>query len=166
VKPAGGEMRRKPGLLGFFGLSGLNQLALAESLVTLAFVSMAIKLAPFRSVVKLLSKAGEARPATTPEERTEVIRCRWAVERLAALVPWRTVCFQKGLALHMMLRRRHIASILHYGVMQNEARGLAAHVWISERDRIIMGGEIAADYSELARFPAASGAEPIAGKGR
>jgi hypothetical protein len=66
------------------------------------------------------------------------------------------VCFQKGLALHMMLRRRGIASVLHYGVMQNAARGLAAHVWISEGDRLVMGGEVAPDYTELARFPSAA----------
>ncbi|MDB5720492.1 MAG: stage sporulation protein [Alphaproteobacteria bacterium] len=165
MKPAADDMRRRSGLFGFLGLSGLNQIALAESLVTLAFVSLAIKLAPFRSVVKLLSKPGDAKPAATPEERTEVIRCRWAVERLAALVPWRTVCFQKGLALHLMLRRRRIASFLHYGVLQNAERGLAAHVWVSESDRIVIGGEIAADYSELARFPAAGVAEPVAGQG-
>ena len=38
------EMRRRSGLLGFLGLSGANKLVLAESLVTLALVSLAIRL--------------------------------------------------------------------------------------------------------------------------
>jgi hypothetical protein len=158
-------MRRRSRLLGFFGLSGANKRVLAESLATLAMVSLAIRLAPFRFVVKA-AKGGDARPATTPEARTAVARCRWAVEKWSERVPWRTVCFQKGLALHMMLRRRGIASILHYGVMQNEARGLTAHVWISESDRIVMGGEIASDYTELARWPAAASTEPAPGRRR
>jgi hypothetical protein len=154
--------RRRTGLLGFLGLGGANQLVLAEALMTLAWVSLAIRLLPFRQVVKAAGTS-EAEPATTPEQRTAVIRCRWAVEKWAERVPWRTVCFQKGLALHVMLRRRRIASILHYGVLQNDEHGLAAHVWISESGRIVMGGEQAADHAEVARFPAP---EPGAGARR
>jgi hypothetical protein len=165
VKEAASPVRRRSGLLGFFGLSGANQRVLAESLVTLALVSLAIRLMPFRFVVKA-AKKGDAKPAASPEARTAILRCRWAVEKWADRVPWRTVCFQKGLALHMMLRRRGIASTLHYGVMQNEARGLTAHVWISESDRIVMGGEIASDYTELARFPDAPTSGPAAGSSR
>jgi hypothetical protein len=44
--------------------------------------------------------------------------------------------------------------------MQNEARGLTAHVWISESGRIVMGGEIASDYQELACFPTPAEAAP------
>jgi hypothetical protein len=152
------RIRRRTGLLGFIGLGSANQLVLAEALVTLTFVSLAIRLLPFRLVVKA-AKAGAAAPAATAEARTTVIRCRWAVEKWADAVPWRTVCFQKGLALHMMLRRRRIASTLHYGVMQNQERGLTAHVWVSESGQIVIGGEIAADYQELACFPAAGTAE-------
>ena len=159
------EMRRRSGLLGFLGLSGANKLVLAESLVTLALVSLAIRLLPFRLVVKA-ARGGAASPAATADERTSVIRCRWAVEKWSDRVPWRTVCFQKGLTLHMMLRRRGIASILHYGVMQNRERGLTAHVWVSESDRIIMGGETAADYQELACFPAGGAALAEAGPRR
>ena len=158
------DMRRRSGLLGFLGLSSENKLVLAESLITLALVSLAIRLIPFKLVVKA-AKAGAASRAVTPEEKTAVVRCRWAVDRWADRVPWRTVCFQKGLALHLMLRRRRIASILHYGVMQNRERGLTAHVWVSESGQIIMGGETAADYSELARFPATNPAEAEAGRG-
>ena len=147
------EMRRRTGLAAFFGLSGVNKLVLAEALATLALVSLAIRLLPFRTVVKW-AKAGAAAPAMTADEKTMVIRCRWAVEKWAERVPWRTVCFQKGLALHIMLRRRGIDSTLHYGVMQNAEDGLKAHVWISESGLIVMGGEIAADYQELASFPA------------
>jgi hypothetical protein len=156
-EPASG-LRRGSGLLGFFGLGGANQRVLFEALVTLAFVSLAIRLLPFRLVVKAAGK-GAARPADTPEARTQVIRCRWAVEKWSERVPWRTVCFQKGLALHIMLRRRRIASTLHYGVMQNPERGLTAHVWVSESGLTVVGGETASDYQELARFPPACAAE-------
>jgi hypothetical protein len=163
VKPAASPMRPRSRLIGFFGLSLSNKLVLVESLVTLALVSIAIRIAPFRAVVKAASSRRRTKPASTPAARAAVARCRWAVEKWGDRVPWRTVCFQKGLALHMMLRRRGIASVLHYGVMQNAARGLAAHVWISEGDRLVLGGEIASDYTELARFPPPDPTKPSCG---
>ena len=162
MSEAASDVRRRSGLIGFFGLSAANQWALAESLATLALVSLAIRVLPFRTVVKA-ARSGKASPATSAAQNAAIFRCRWAVEKWAGIVPWRTVCFQKGLALHMMLRRRGIGSILHYGVMQNEARGLTAHVWVSEGDRILMGGETAGDYRRLASFPALDEAAPGTG---
>jgi hypothetical protein len=150
-------------LFGFIGLSRANKSVLAESLILVSLVSVAIRLLPFRLVVRAAS-GKRAEPALGDEQRAMVMRCRWAVEKWAERVPWKAVCFQKGLAFHMMLRRRGIASTLHYGVMQDEERGLTAHVWVSEGGRILMGGEIASDYTPLASFPAADGAEPVSGR--
>ena len=70
-------MRRRSGLSGFFGLSGANRWALAESLVTLALVSLAIRVLPFRTVVKA-ARSGRAAPRTSDAQRAAIFRCRWA----------------------------------------------------------------------------------------
>jgi hypothetical protein len=43
---------------------------------------------------------------------------------------------------------------MHYGVAQSAAEGLRAHVWVSVGDRVVMGGEEAANFACVARFPA------------
>lgn len=138
-------------------LSLANKRLVAEALVAVATASIAIRLASFRSVVE---KAGAVGPASGDREqdRREAFRCSWAVERVAGLVPWRTVCFQKGLALHRMLRRRGVPSILHYGVGKQPEKGLAAHVWVSVDGWIVMGGDVAHEFRELASFPASAAA--------
>ena len=124
-------------------------LLLAEALATLAVASLAIALLPFRTVA-----AAASRPLCKPAAaRTDsVARARWAVQAWARRVPWRTVCFQRGLALHWMLRRRGIGSVLLYGAKRGD-EGLAAHVWIDVAGETVIGGEEAADFACLARFP-------------
>jgi hypothetical protein len=68
-------------------------------------------------------------------------------------VPWKAVCFQQGLALHLMLRRRGIASVLNYGVGKKEDERLAAHVWVDVGSETVIGGEEAPRFARLARFP-------------
>lgn len=124
---------------------------LAEALATLAWASAAILLLPFRRVAALAETGvGRAR-----EGDADVATLRRAVDAWARRVPWKAVCFQRGLALHLMARRRGIASVLHYGVAQ-EPDGLAAHVWVSVGGRTVIGGEQAPRFTCLARFPASA----------
>ncbi len=51
-----------------------------------------------------------------------------------------------------MLLRRGLESVLHYGV-KSEGGALSAHVWITIGGRNVVGGPMAAGFSEVARFP-------------
>lgn len=125
---------------------------LAEALATLARASAAIAILPFAHVATLAS----ARPvrARGDHDPREVDRAVRAVRAWARRAPWRTVCFQQGLAVHLMLRRRGIASRLHYGVSQGLEKGLGAHVWVGVGDRVVIGGEEAGRFARLASYPA------------
>src|SRR4051794_27908372 len=109
-----------------------------EALAALAWASLAIALLPFRKVARAASKASP-RPGASLEAGLPK-RIRWAVDAWGRRLPWRVVCFQRGLAAHRMLRRRGYDSILHYGVAQEAAKGLSAHVWVSLDGRPIIGG--------------------------
>jgi hypothetical protein len=63
-----------------------------------------------------------------------------------------------------MLRRRGYASLLHYGVAQEETKGLSAHVWVSVDGQTVIGGEEAPKFICLATYPAEqrSGTAPTA----
>lgn len=141
----------------FARLDWSNRLLLAEALATLALASLAIRLAPFRRVAKL---AGSSPRPIGPDGGADIRtlrQVRWAVQAWADRVPWRAVCFQRGLALHLMLRRRGIASTLHYGVARGGPKGLRAHVWISSAGRPVLGVEEADGFACVATFPAAAG---------
>ena len=124
-------------------------LLLAEGLVALTAASLAIALLPFRRVAAAASVRGRRVPRRDPET---VRRVRGAVIGWARRVPWKAVCFQRGLALHWMLRRRGIRSVLVYGARQR-GDGLAAHVWVDVDGVTVIGGEEAPDFACLARFP-------------
>ena len=131
-------------------LSWADRLLLAEALLTLVLASLAIRLLPFRKVVG--AAASTDRSGGTADSTGETARKTvWAVRAWARRVPWKAVCFQQGLAVHVMLRRRGIASHLHYGVSQ--ADGLKAHVWVSAAGRDVIGGEEAAGFTCLATYP-------------
>lgn len=136
-------------------LDARNKRLVVEAVLTLAAGSFAIGVLPFRSTAGWLASRRGGR-ATDPAELDDLVRrCRWAVNAWADRVPWRAVCFQRGLALHLMLRRRGIGSVLRYGVAQDGEKGLHAHVWVDVGGRTVMGGEEAPRYALLASFPAA-----------
>ena len=132
-----------------------DRMLLIEAAGALTFASLAIGLLPFRKIVSFAEAAGSSRHRPS-EAATEIARVRWATEACARHLPWRIVCFQKGLALHKLLRRRGIATCLHYGVAQDRQRGLTAHVWVTHEGEAVIGGEEAAGYTCLASYPAAA----------
>ncbi|HYE27119.1 MAG TPA: lasso peptide biosynthesis B2 protein [Allosphingosinicella sp.] len=128
-------------------------LLFAEALATLAVASAAIALLSFRRVAAAAS--APARDGARSDAQT-VRRVRGAVQGWARRVPWRTVCFQRGLALHWMLRRRGVRSVLLYGA-RRDGDGLAAHVWVEVDGETVIGGEEAPNFACLARFPPEGG---------
>lgn len=124
---------------------------LVEALPTLALASLAIEILPFRRVAAAATSWGKG---GTRRDDERVKKVRWAVQAWSRRVPWKAVCFQQGLTLHLMLRRRGIGSVLNYGVAQLEEKGLSAHVWVEVDGETVIGGEEAPKFACLARFPA------------
>jgi hypothetical protein len=131
-------------------LGRTNRRLLVEALPALVLASLAVKLVPFRRLAAAASRRGRSGRAA---DAAFLRKVRWSVDAWAKRVPWRALCFQKGLALHFMLRRRGIASILHYGVAKAPAEGLKAHVWVCVDGRAVIGGEEAAGFACVATFP-------------
>jgi hypothetical protein len=134
-------------------LSGQRRRVLPEALVALAWSSFLIRCLPFRTVMRL---AGGSQPRQRSTDQDVIVReLVWAIEACARRVPWRAVCFQQGLAVHLMLRRRGIGSLLHYGVRQG-ADGLKAHVWVTLGGADVIGGPEAQGFACLATYPPAA----------
>ena len=130
--------------------SGGDNLLLIEAVLQLLRAWAAIRFLPFRWAVT----SGSAQLAGM--SGATVGRLAWAVTAASAHVPWRTVCFQQGLALQRMLRRRGFDARLHYGIGHSDVGELQAHVWVSVDDRIVIGGEQAPGFKCVATYPAAA----------
>ena len=120
----------------------------AAAWLALVVARLAIRLLPFRAIVRTL-RWGRAESVTDERPGFELAR---AVRRAAARVPWRTVCLDQGLAAHWLMRSRGIPSIFHYGI-DPAGRELSAHVWVSLRDRILIGEDEADRHARVASFP-------------
>jgi hypothetical protein len=119
---------------------------LAEAVAELLRSWLAIRFLPFRWAVTSGSTV-----LGQPRTQSSVDQCVWAVTSASAHTPWRSVCFQQGLALQRMLRRRGVDARLHYGI--GNAGELKAHVWVTVDDKIIIGGGPAPDYKCVAIYP-------------
>lgn len=124
----------------------------AEAACALTVAWVAIKLLPFRTVVRTMNY-GRAEKERRPSEYGELAaEVRRAVKQATARLPWKIVCFPEGLAVHWMLRRRGVPSRVHYGARLSNAE-LTAHVWVTVGETIVVGEEMSDFYACVAVFP-------------
>ena len=136
---------RRAASLGWSG-----NLLLVEAIVTLAAAAAAIRFLSFRRAVSFGAvPLGEQRenPTGLADELS------WTVEAAARIVPFRTVCFQQGLALQRMARRRGVDARLHYAIGKDETDRLAAHVWVSADGRALIGEQHDNILMTVATYP-------------
>ena len=79
--------------------------------------------------------------------------CIWAVEAAARRLPWRTMCIEQGLAAQRLLRSAGIDAVLHYGARQNAPDKAGSSRMGERRGAIVIGGEEAGDFAEIASYP-------------
>lgn len=130
---------------------------LIESGAMIIAASLVVRLVRFR---RMASIAGACRRAAPAALLPDIALIRRAIEAWARRLPWRTLCFEQGLAAHWMLRRRGLASTLFYGAGTIDG-ALKAHVWVRSGDRDVIGCENAGDYALLASFPAEPSSLPV-----
>lgn len=85
------------------------------------------------------------------KSREDVAELVWAVRAVAGRAPFRAVCLQQGVALQRMLRRRGHDARLHYGLRTGGR--LEAHAWVTLRGEVLIGGEEAVRFREVAAWP-------------
>jgi hypothetical protein len=135
----------KPAIRNLARLSTSERRLLVEALALMPRAAVAIRLRPFPQTVGFGSvPLGPAKPV-------DVARLSSLIGAVARRMPFRALCFEQGLTLQRMLRRRGYPVILHYGV---ETKGaLAAHVWVTLEGIVIHGGETAHRFAEVGQWP-------------
>jgi len=76
----------------------------------------------------------------------------WATVRAAEHVPFKAVCLPQAMAARIMLRRRGVASVLHFGAAKGKDKPIDAHAWLDAAGVEVTGYPVAAQFSEIACF--------------
>ena len=139
-KPFGAAIR-------FVTLDATRRMLVLEALAALTTAATAIRFLPFQRAVALGSRPFRR------AKRASVADIRWSIDATAARLPFRTVCFQKGLAMQVMLRRRGHDAQLHYGIRFTDERVLQGHVWVEADGAMVIGEEDAPGFERVATYP-------------
>jgi hypothetical protein len=125
--------------------------AFGEAWLALGTAALQLQSLPFERVMhcKAPTVAGTLK-------QSEIDRLVWALDAARRRSWLRAVCIESALALRAMLRRRGVASTLHYGIRNDEGEGLKAHVWLSLDGKILIGGETSEQFTQVATFDPSS----------
>jgi Uncharacterised nucleotidyltransferase/Transglutaminase-like superfamily len=122
-----------------------------EAACMLTFFRTALNFLPVQTLTAWMGKAQES--SLAQKEPTQTLRrIEWSIEAVVRHLPVTFVCFPQCLAAYFMLRRRHIASKLFYGVTR-DADQLKAHTWVKVGDRTVVGGDLESRFTVLTTFP-------------
>lgn len=124
-----------------------------EALICLLLARGALRYIPFKRIEWFMNL-----PTKHPELQGEARRLlrnavRRSILRATQLLPGETVCFPRGLVAQMMLRRRHVSTILYYGALTEDGKGLMTHVWVQDGSLGVIGLRAANGYKVIARYP-------------
>jgi Uncharacterised nucleotidyltransferase/Transglutaminase-like superfamily len=122
-----------------------------EAACMLTFFRIALNFLPVQKLTAWMGSPDQAQPEQ-PDAAETLRRIEWSIDAVVRHLPLTFVCFPQCLAAYFMLRRRHIASKLFYGVTR-DAEQLKAHTWVKVGDRTVVGGEVASRFTILTTFP-------------
>ena len=137
---------------------GPTDLLLAlEAMALLVIFRVCLALVPVRRIIKVITPN---RAATNPSENEvaserglEAARkVEWAVSAAARHSFVEFVCFPQTLTGYMLLRWRGVPSTMVYGVARSPDGELIAHTWLEVGDKIVTGGESAAEFTAVDRW--------------
>jgi len=136
----------------------------AEAVTGLLLARLALIAVPFPTLARRLGafvppsdpRATQARKPGMPDEAHVAREVGWAVTRSARYVPFKAVCLPQAMAARVMLSRRGIASVMHFGAAKNttsdEHKPLDAHAWLDAAGVEVTGYPVAESFSEIACF--------------
>jgi Transglutaminase-like superfamily len=132
---------------------------LIEAAVLLLAARVTLRVIPFP---RLAARLGEFVPPTDP--RTLKVGARddadallaaevsWAVTRAARHLPFEVVCLPQAMAARIMLKRRGVASVMHFGAAKGAEKPLDTHAWLDAAGVEVTGYPVAKNFAEIACF--------------
>jgi len=128
---------------------------LLEAAFWLTAARLAVAFVPFPRISRFLGGMRSPEPglreyAHSPAPAREI---GWAIERVAAVLPFPVVCLPRGLAAWQMLHRRGVPARLHFGVPRaGRKEGIQAHAWLDSCGVEVCGYPEAMECVEIGFF--------------
>jgi hypothetical protein len=119
-------------------------------LLVVPFPNLARRLGTF--VPPTDPRTAHAQNGTTPEQTRLAEEIGWAVTRAARYLPFKAVCLPQAMAARVMLKRRGIKSVMHFGAARGTEKPLDAHAWLDAAGVEVTGYPVAKDFTEIACF--------------
>ncbi len=148
-------------LLRRFGqVDNRRRALLAEAVAYLFAARLALILIPFPRLARHLGtfvppadpRAVAVRAETAPDQMRLAEDIGWAVTRAARYVPFKAVCLPQAMAARVMLRRRGVSSVMHFGAAKGTEKPLDAHAWLDAAGVEVTGYPVAENFAEIACF--------------
>jgi hypothetical protein len=124
----------------------------AEAWLLLAMARLMLVFLQFKKIMPVLGKLETNAAADATGNAAILQAVKLAVARGCRYSPWRTMCFEQAIAAKMMLRRRHLVSIIFFGVFKGDDNKLNAHAWLQSGGQTITGGSNLDRYTVLSSF--------------
>jgi hypothetical protein len=144
-----------------FGQVGPHRRALVvEAVAYLLLARLALIFVPFPRLARRIGtfvppvdvRAAQARTAATPDHARLAADIGWAVTRSARYVPFKAVCLPQAMAARVMLKRRGVASVMHFGAAKGQTKPLDAHAWLDAAGVEVTGYPVAENFTEIGCF--------------
>jgi hypothetical protein len=155
------RLRSSRRLLRRFGrIDNRRRALLAEAALCLLTARLALILIPFPRLARRLGafvppsdpRVAEARAGTAPARARLAEDIGWAVTRAARYVPFKAVCLPQAMAARVMLERRGVSSVMHFGAAKGAQKPFDAHAWLDAAGVEVTGYPAAHDFAEIACF--------------
>ena len=150
---------RRP-LRRFAQVENRRRALVVEAVVCLLLARLALIFIPFPRLARRLGafvrpsdpRAMQERATGANEHARVAEEIGWAVTRSARYVPFNAVCLPQAMAARVMLKRRGVASVMHFGAAKGTDKPHDAHAWLDAAGVEVTGYPVAKKFSEIACF--------------
>jgi Transglutaminase-like superfamily len=129
--------------------AGACLLAARLTLIFVPFPRLARRLGTFVQPADPRASRGAA---DTWDDARLAVDIGWAVTRAARYLPFRSVCLPQAIAAQMMLSRRGVRSVMHFGARRGTDKPLDAHAWLDAAGVEVTGFPVTQGFVEIGCF--------------
>jgi hypothetical protein len=134
-----------------------DRLLVLEALALLVAFRVCLALVPVRRIIRAITPNRVATNSSENEVASErdleaAREVEWAVSTAARHSFVEFVCFPQTLTGYTLLSWRGVRSTMVYGVARSPDGELIAHTWLEVGDKIVTGGDSAAEFTAVDRW--------------
>ncbi len=144
----------------FAQVDGRRRALAVEAVLWLLLARLALIVIPFPRLARHMgtftapteARALQGAPAQGSKDADIATEVSWAVTRSARYLPFKAVCLPQAMAARIMLKRRGVASVMHFGAAKGKDKPLNAHAWLDAAGVEVTGYPVAKGFAEIACF--------------